>query len=224
MKKEYLLFCSTIGLLATLIMAGCAGGPPTRWEQRYFNIVTNQFTEIVVQTNVIPVTVVKTNVLQITNLLGVTQFTTNIIPVFEYRTNVATVTNITEAYQYTPGAGAQSIKEVGGAIGNLFGVGGIVTTALGGLFGLWAQMRSSRRYRTAGSLAQTIETLRTFVKTLPNGVAYDQAFVNWMQSKQAEAGVLTDVVALLEREVSNPDAKQAVHNVQNLITALQNQT
>lgn len=203
MKKRHLLIASTIALLVTLFSPGCATKPPTALEQRWFNITTNYVPEVVL----------KTNYVTITNLQGG----------ITVQRNLSAETNLVEQYQYTPGSRAQQVKEVGGAVGNLFGVGGLVTTGLGALFGLWAQVRSSRRYRTAGSLAQTIETLRVFVKGLPNGAAYDTAFVQFMQSKQAEAGVLQEVVSLLEKEVSNPDAKEAAQNVQNLITALRSQ-
>jgi len=230
MKKNWLLLAAALtfgcGLVA-MIFTSCASRPPTAFERRWFDVVTNP-PVVVVVTNTIPVTLYRTNQVEltVTNVQGVVEIQTNhiVIPIVSYQTNLVSITNEAESYVLTPGAGAAEIGQVGGAIGNLFGVGGIVTTALGGLFSLWGYIRSKKNYATAGNLAQTIETLRQFVRTLPNGGIYDNALVQWMQQHQAEAGVLNQVISLLEREVSNPDARIAAEHVAAAIRALQNPT
>lgn len=225
MKPKPLLLLSAAVLFLAAVLIGCASKPPTALEQRWFNIVTNP-PVIEVRTNIIPVTVFQTNQVPVflTNVTGVTEVKTNYVavPVTVYQTNLATVTNVPESYVYTPGAGAKVIQETGGAVGNIFGVGGLVSTALGGLFSIWAFMRSRKNYVTAANIAQTVETVREFVKQLPNGSTYDNALVQWMQLNQANAGVMQQVVTLLQREVSNPEARVAAQQVLNTIDALKN--
>jgi len=220
-------------LLLSLFFAGCATRPPTSAEQGFFNI----------QTNYVPVVQIKTNVFDVfqTNTVVVTQ--TNVIsspnlpaPIFQvvYKTNEAimitqqtntvTITNqLAAGYVYTPGPGAKVIQEVGTGVGNIFGVGGIVGTALGALFSLWGYVRSKKSLLTATNLAQTIETIREFVKSLPNGSTYDNELINWMTTNQANAGVLQDVLKLLENQVSNPDAKEGAAHIASIIEALKAQ-
>lgn len=226
--KRYLSITAAAVLFVLGIVAGsligCAS-PPTKFEQGLFNITTNYGTPVVVvKTNVIPVTLVQTNFLVITNVQGVLEFKTNYLPVFTYQTNTVTVTNTPESYAYAPGAGAKNIQETGGAVGNIFGVGGLVTTALGALFSLWGYVRSSRQYATSSNLAQTIETMREFIKQLPNGATMDNELVNWIQANQANAGVLRNVISLLAAQTSNADARVAAEEIQKTIDALTAQT
>lgn len=206
--KKYYAVIAAFGAIAIgtiiILLAGCATKPPTQFEQRMFNI----------ETNIIPVLVVRTNVVIVTNLVGVTEFQTNIV----------TTVKTNESYVYKPGAGAQEIAQTGGAIGNFFGAGGVVSTGIMGLFSIWGYLRSKKNYVTAANLAQTVETVREFVKALPNGAAYDTALVQFMQTHQAESGVLNQVLALLQREVSNPDAKIAADHILKLLNSLQGLT
>ncbi len=209
-------------VLALILLHGCATRPPTKLEQGLFNIETNYQPMLVVKTNVITVTTVQTNVVPVTNTIGVIQYQTNLVPLLVYQTNTVISTNMQESYLYTKGEGAQRIQDAGGMIGNLFGAGGVVTTGLGALFGLWGYLRSKKSLVTAANIAQTVETMREFVKQLPGGVQYDNELVNWMQAHQADAGVLNQVIALLQQQVSNPDARVAAQQVMDTIRALKN--
>lgn len=219
-----LITLNSVLLLSTLMELGCASRPPTKFEQGVFDIKTNIVPVIEVKTNIIPVTIVQTNVVTVTNEIGVLDFKTNLVPVFLYETNVVTTTNLVESRVLTPGAGAKKIQEVGGAVGNIFGVGGLVSTGLGALFGIWGYLRSKKSLLTAGNLSQTIETMREFIKTLPNGQQYDNELVNWMTTNQANAGVLQSVLGLIQEQVDNRDAKDAAAHIQNIIQALQSST
>jgi len=210
------------GLIGLSIFVGCASRPPTRFEQGLFNIETNQIPIVVLRTNIFDVTVVRTNAVTVTNTVGVVEWQTNIIPVVVQQTNTMIVTNTQEAYLYHPGEGAKNIQEVGTTVGNLFGVGGMTGTALGALFSLWGYWRSKKSLVTAGNIAQTVETMREFVKSLPNGATYDNELVNWMQAHQADAGVLNQVMTLLKTQVNNQDAKVAAQQVMDTINALKN--
>lgn len=217
-----LLFAFGIFTLPVWLSA-CASKPPSPWEQHYFNFTTNP-PVVTVQTNVIPITVYRTNEVTqtVTNVQGVTQLVTNLVPVqvTAYLTNTVAVTN-PPTYNATPNQTAlQPIKDTAGAVGNIFGVGGIATTAVSLLAGLWAWVRSKKTYTTAANLAQVIETTRSFIQQLPNGQTYDAALVQWMQGHQAETGTLQQVVDLLANEVSNRDAVVAAEHVRQTIAAL----
>lgn len=203
--------------------SGCASKPPTALEQRWFTVTTNP-PVLAVVTNVFQVTQFKTNevTLTVTNTQGVTEFKTNvtIVPVSVTQTNVGFVTNTPETYNFAPNQNARNVGEVGGAVGNLFGVGGLVTTGIGVLFSLWGYVRSKKSNVTAANIAQTVETMREFIKGLPNGAAYDNELVNWMQAHQAEQGVLNQVLNLLATQVSNADARVAADQVRATLAAL----
>lgn len=222
MKKT--IVSSFAVLTLAVILIGCASKPPSAFEQAHFTIVTNP-PVISVTTNVIPVTLFKTNevVQTVTNVLGVTEFKTNVVPVSYQvlQTNVSLVTNQPETYRLTPKPEAiQPYKDVAGAAGNLFGVGGLASTAVGIFFSLWGFLRSKKNYATAADLAQIIETVRTFVQQLPNGSTYDTALVQFMQAHQAESGTISQVLTLLQNEVSNPDAKVAAEHIRAVINSL----
>lgn len=197
-------------LLACVSLAGCSiigknPKPPSPLESGIFNVTTNYVPVVV------PVTEYRTNTVQVTqtvtNTQGVIQsvitYLTNTVPVTTYQTNIV------QQYAYANGPGAQTAQTVAGTIGALFGAGGITTTAVSALLALWGYLRSSKNYATAANTAQLVEVLRQFVKSLPNGAAYDAALTQFMTQHQSEAGVLANVVQILANDVSNPDAKVA---------------
>lgn len=230
MKKNYRLILAAIALSLGVLcvsLAGCATKPPSKFEQAYFNIITNP-PVISVITNVIPFNVYQTNVVPVimTNVQGVLEIRTNVtvVALTQYQTNTIVLTNAPESYVFTPGAGAAQVRAVGTEVGNIFGVGGIVGTGIGMLFSLWGYVRSRKSNLTAVNIAQTVETMREFIKSLPNGQTYDNELVNWMQQNQANAGVLQSVIGLISQEVSNPDAKEAARQIQQIISSLQGLT
>lgn len=221
--KSYIAIAAMAIILGIilLIIEGCATKPPTAFESRLFTVTTNPPVVSVI-TNVIPITVYQTNLVPVTNALNVIELRTNVVQIPFFQTNLITVTNEAATYNFKPGPGAAEIQRVGGEVGGLFGVGGLVTTALGAFFSLWGYIRSKKNYATATNIAQTVETLREFIKALPNGATYDSQLVQWIESNQARAGVLQDVLAILQREVSNPDARAAAQQIQLIISNLQN--
>lgn len=190
--KNTIICLGTVGLISLLVqLAGCHSFP-TKTEQKLFTV----------QTNYVPVT----NLLVTTNPDGT--LSTN--PVITQ----------TEKYQYLPGKGEASITAIGTETGNVFGVGGLVGTAIGVVFGAWRWIRSSKAAKVANTLAQEIELVREFVKNLPNGAAYDSELVNWLQQHQAEAGVLQSVLKILRDEISNAEAKGSASEVIEAIESL----
>jgi hypothetical protein len=115
-------------------------------------------------------------------------------------------------------AGIQSA----GTVVNTFlpGIGGLVTTGLTALIGLYGYLRSSKNYNTGVALTQEIQTIRNFIQSLPNGATYDAALMQFAQAHQADAGVLNNVIAMLASETSNPDARAAAQGVITTINSL----
>lgn len=187
---ESLAVLVSVGTLA-VVLQGC-GSVPTKTEQKLFTV----------QTNYVPVT----NLLVTTNPDGT--LATNPVVIRE------------EKYNLLPGKGEIAITQIGTETGNVFGVGGIVGAALGALFGAWRWFRSSKSEKVANTLAQEIELVREFVKTLPNGNVYDSELVNWIQKHQAEAGVLQSVIKILRDEINNDEAKGSVSQVIEAIESL----
>lgn len=188
--KKILAFLA-IPLLVGTVWIGCAG-TPTKLETKLFNI----------QTNYVPVT----NAVIVTNPDGTR--TTNLVP------------GVTPIYVYAKGPGETQVTQIGTDVGNVFGVGSLVGGAAGVLFGLWRWVRSNKVAQTAGDLAQNIETIREFIKQLPNGATYDSVLVNWLTQHQAEGGVLNEVIGILKNQVNNPEAKAAADQVMATITDL----
>lgn len=204
-----------------LLFSGCQNPKPlSSFERHFLNEETNYVPVLHVVTNVVPV--YQTNMVTVlqTNQVGQTVLHTNEVVETVWHTNVVINTTTNEEYKVTPNGTATAITQVGGTVGNLFGAGGLVSTALAGVFGIWASIRSSRRYDTAAVLAQNVQQLRAFVQALPNGATYDTALTNFMQTHQADAGVLNQVLTLIQSEVKNSDAQFAAQSVIATINAL----
>jgi uncharacterized protein YukE len=213
MRYPKLALCGVFSLCLTVIV-GCSlfsnGAPPTKAEQAIYNVRTNYLEVVVPRTNFVPVTVL------VTNTQGVTAYQTNIVPV------VIQGTNEVPQYTYAPKPGTTTGVQVAGTAINTFfpGIGGLVSTGLTALVGLWGYIRSSKNYNTGAALAQEVQTIRQFVQGLPNGATYDAAFTQFLQAHQADANVLNQVVNLINNEVSNSDAQVAAQQIQQTIAAL----
>lgn len=216
---SFTLFTATIAIL----FSGCAG-TPTKFEQKIFDIQTNYVPVLVLKTNTVWQTNTEVKTITVTNTQGVIvpMTVTNTVTIPQY--SLVTVTQQIPQYEYKPSAMAMSAQATAGTIGNLAapGVGGSIAT---GMFGLilagWSWLRSSRATKTAINSSQVIETMRELLKTMPNGKQYDAVLTQWMQQHQADAGVLSNVLDILENNVSNNDAKNVVQQLQSALTELQ---
>lgn len=191
--KTKLTIIGTVSVL--LLVAGCSafksGAPPTALEQKLYQVDTN-FT-------LIPTRVTNT-------VAGVS--------------TVSTQDVATPQYVYHNGPGVRGAQEIGTTIGNLFGVGGLVGTGIGALASLWGWVRSSKWKGTGATLAQSIETMREFVKGLPNGGVYDNALTQWLQQHQADTDTIKQVMDLLENNVQNDSAQIAAQQIKAIIGQL----
>ncbi len=218
------LCCSFLqAAVCSVLFAGCAT-PPTGVESKLFRIETNYVDLVETRTNLVYLTNTVTAVETRTNTLGEVQpvFVTNYVsvpvPV------VTLVTSTVPAYAYTQGTNSAAAVQTAAAIGNLVapGIGGQIAGAVAGLFfSGWCWLRSSRATKVAQNSAQVIEAAREVLKSLPNGKAYDSELVSWMQQHQAESGVLNSVLELLEKNVSNRDAKYTAEQIRTAVAALQ---
>jgi hypothetical protein len=179
-------------------------------------VSVTSYTNTVIQTNTVPVTV--------TNVIGTI---TNVVvieatePVTNY--TVTIITNITPQFFYSGlSSNGLAVQDTVTAIGNLAGGwGGLAGTIVGALAAIWGWVRSSAKSKTAGQLAQVIETAREIIKTVPNGAEYDAELVRWMMKHQAEAGTMTTVLSLLKNVVDNDSAKQVAGQLIGFIKAAQ---
>ena len=178
-------------LLLSALITGCASAP-TRLEQKLFDIRTNQIPTVTLVTNIVPVYADSGNPSGVAGS-----------PI-AWRTNVTVTTNFAEAYTYTPSATAARVASAANFLGPWGQLAGMV---LGGLIGAYGILRSSRAAKTAGVLAQVIETGRQVLQSTPQGQTLDQQWKTWMIQHQAEQGVISDVVKLLNQVVDEPSAK-----------------
>ena len=200
-----------VSSLMLALLVGCsslATKSPTAVERMLYDTHTNYVDVYKVITNYQAVT--------FTNILDQVVTTTN--PV------VAMVTNVVAEYTITPKATVVATVGAAGTATNVFypGIGTIASTGIVALLGLWAWFRGRSNTTAANNatvtLAQEIETIKEFILTLPKGAAYGQAITNWLQTHQVQTGVASQVVSILQSEVSNPDALAALKDIQTAIT------
>ena len=219
-----------LSIACALVFVGCAPlganpTPPTAFEKDLYNVQTNQ----------VPLVAWHTNEVTLTNTVTVTKTNEAGAPITVTNTVVVTkevpvlVTNTVPAYTLTPNDTVKSIAQAAGSIGNavLPGAGDAIALGLLALVGFWGHLRSYKASKTvatqtatSAALAQEIETVREFIKTLPSGTKYDQVITGFLQDNQVSVGVAQQVLDLLRTEVSNPEAKVAAGELQNIIAAI----
>lgn len=223
--KPAVISCSLLGIFVLCCgFPGCQTSPPTKMEQGMFDIVTN--TVVVVKTNMVTLTntevvqITVTNVDHTTKVTDVTNYTQVVVPV--------QVTNKTETYDYgAPSARTQAQKEmvtsIVGTGANMVapGSGELVKTVTTGLItgglALWAWIRGNGHKNAAAQLTQVVETGREIIKAVPGGEKYDAAYLQWMKDHQTETGVANLIGKLVEKNVSNDQAKGAVQSIMDVI-------
>jgi hypothetical protein len=221
--KLWPLAAAAMALSALMLASGCKligtdTSAPNAVEKQIFTTVTN-WVQVPVQT---------TNTTFTTNI--VTQFQTNTVgqivtvtnQVVQPQYNLVWVTNEIPQYENTVSDRTKATVTGAGGVLNYFfpGAGAAASTGVLALLGLWAQLRSGKRKDTSVALAQEVETIREFIKTLPSGAKYDTAITQFLQSHQMQAGVANEVLGILKSQVSNPDAKAAIEEIQGTLKAV----
>ena len=204
--------CVSATVFVGCSMFGANPSAPTKAESLLYTTQTNYVPVVVPSyvTNQQVITTVTTN--------NVTVTVTNVVPV-----TVAAQTNQVPTYTETLKPGVAGAVQSGGGILNMLfpGVGSIATNAVLALLGAWGYARSSKLGNTTSALTQEIEVARQLLQSIPgNGSALDAAFVNFIQSHQADAGVLQQVMNTIAAEVSNKDASTAASQIAQTVAAL----
>jgi hypothetical protein len=217
--KSKVFNLTLVSVSAALAVAGCKmfganPTPPTYTEAHLFDITTNSVPQVVFKTNVVD----SVNIVTVTNAVGVAVLTTN----FFNSTNVVTTTNQVMSYDYQPKTETVATIQAVGAVSSPFtaGWGTMVGSALIGLYGLWAHLRSTKSTNTSLALTQEIEAIRDFILTLPQGAKIDTAVTTFMQQHQTEAGVAQQVLSLIEGNSSNATVTGVAAELQTLINTL----
>lgn len=223
MNKFQKIFWAVL-LLAGLVIINFTGcmSTPHAWETKFFDIETNTVPQIVLKTN----QVYQTNIVERTDVqtnwvAGIPEV--KLLPVKETvitsEAHVTVSTNFDVTYTYHANTNASAIGQTAGNIANLVapGSGGIVTTALAGLAALWAGLRSRKLKKTAGVLAQGIEIYGEVTKSIgTTGASVDRNVKQLLQKHQVEAGVVDEVLRLIDKNVDNSDAKEAADALKQL--------
>jgi hypothetical protein len=217
--KTPLIGLSILALVSLTACGSLTSSPPLPVEAKLFNIQTNLTPQVQMQTNV--VTVRETNVVTVINPLTQVQYQTNQVTVQTVATNIVTVTNEVPSYVFTPKAAVTNDAAIIGTVANGFlpGFGGLITTGITGLLGLWATLRTkSQGNQVAANLAQAIETARSVIKSLPNGATVGSQFDDFLVQHQTDANLLNEIAPLVDKYV-NPDAAQgAATKIIQLVT------
>jgi len=205
-KTRFAIGAALALLLGTVIGCAALSSPPTAAEHLAYDVVTNYVD--------VPVIKQVVEVVTVTNTIGQTVTETNRV----YETNIVSQ----PVYDLTPKAAVTAGIQTGGAALNVVapGIGSMVSAGLLALLAIWGHIRGYNGANTSQSLAQEIETMREFISSLPNGAKYDTAIVQFLQSHQMENGVAQSVLKILNNNVSNPDAKAALTEINATLTQL----
>ena len=217
--KKLLLSLPILCLAALTACSALTSAPPTKVESALFDIKTNYVPVVAVQTNV--VTVTQTNMVTVRNPVTEVMYQTNQVSVVSVGTNTVTVTNLVPAYDFTVKTNVSNDVSAIGAVASTFfpGFGGLISTGIAGLLGLWATMRTkSQGNQIAANLTQAIQTARSVIKSLPNGAAIGAQFDNFLVQHQTDANLLDEIGAIVDSTVNNDQAQGAATKIINLIT------
>lgn len=222
--KHHRLFYSSlwaIGLLAVTLafwlLAGCASV-----DRALYNVETNWTPHVFVQTNIIsitntvpvPVVVIQTNTVTVTNAAGVASAViqtnvynvTNLATVLTYQTNVFLMTNQVAAAQLVDRPSTETaVGGVAGAVGSLWGFGGLASTGVLGLLHLY---RNIRNRQLNAAFVQAIQTSRELLATT-QGEQAKAAYTNWLIQHQTATRVISAVSKMVPDLVDNPAAREA---------------
>jgi hypothetical protein len=223
-----LILC--VGLLGCKLF-GSNPAPPSAFERTLFDVITNHVTQTNILQVPVPVyttqfvTVTATNVTQVPGQPPVVVIITNVTPervVDHYITNTLQVPVTNETYTLaTKESTKTGVQGIGSLVSTLYpGIGGLVSMGILAALGGWAQLRGNKQANTSVALSQEIETVRNFIKMLPNGTQYDNALTQFMQTHQLEAGVVQNVLSILNNKIKNEDARTAANEISDALGAL----
>lgn len=200
-------------LFAIPLLTGCNlfgknAAPPTAFDRKAFDVVTNIVYKVENVTNHIPIydTNYQVEVITITNEQNVVKqvFATNYIPIINFSNQVVTVTNRVEQYDYShPSQTSQTVSSIAGTLSNMGmpGIGSLVSMGIIGALGIYGKLRGNK---TSAALAQGIETARSVLLETPQGQELDAKYKAWLIQNQSAAGVLNAVTSILNKSGNTP--------------------
>lgn len=217
-----------LGLLLAFVY-GCAS-TPTGLDRAFADVQTNYVPVLVLRTNIVELTQTNTVVqtVTVTNQVGqpVPVFLTNTVNNVTYQTNVVLATNIVPQYVLTASTNTTATASIVGGVVNGFvpGVGGLVTTGLLGLLSIFLGVRN-RQFagqndalsQSAGVLTQIIETGREVLSKTPQGQQAADAFTAWMVSHQAETNTIAAISQIVKANTDNTQAQAAADQILALV-------
>lgn len=218
--KTPIRYMAAIATAALLSFTACAplGSPPNTTERALFQTVTNhvEVIETVIKTNEVTVL----NIVHQTNEVGAIVTVTNHVVETQYA--LVTITNLVPSYVHTVSDSTrESVSTLGSVINTFFpNIGTTAVYGVLGLLGIWAQYRSARSGRTSQTLSQEMQTVLSFIESLPNGAMYKKAVTTWLQSHQIEQEAIGDVLNLIKTYVDKPLATQSVDEIMKALNAL----
>jgi len=218
-------------LLLPFLFVGCklfgtGAAQPNSFETNFFALSNAVIPRVVQQTNTVYQTNYTLMVVTVTNQVNGTPTIvtlTNMVPVYQTNQLVTTATNYVTVPQLVPGAGSGATTGVVDAVGSLFGVGGLATTILAGLFAAYLKARNNAlagnadaATQTNSVLAQNIQTVMSVLTATPQGQALLPQVKAYLMKHQAEAGVIEQVA----EAVKTVDPLKAQDSAQAIIDAL----
>lgn len=223
-----------VGVVMAVALTGCSS-TPTRFDQAMFTVTNvpmvtvRAITNVVTVTNTVPVEVVRTNTLLVTNVLN------EVIPTYVTVTNTVERQVVSQETNVTP-AGAtilvpqlagrsgtgEAIVQGTGAVAGLWGFGALAIAVASGIGNAYQRLRNRQMAAAAvgmtqaaatantvsGVLTQNIETLLEILKTT-QGQQMAPLVKNYLMAHQTEEGVVQTVAQLVANSVDNQAAKES---------------
>lgn len=141
-----------------------------------------------------------------------TNYVTSVLPQVLTNGTVVAVTNQVPVYRLVPSPStAAAIQGVGFGVGSLFGLGGVLSALLAGLYNVYASARSKK---VTAALVQGTETVLEVIRTAPNGSALRDQAVAFLEKQQQAAGVV-ETIAKAVQAVDTRSARTAAQEVRN---------
>jgi hypothetical protein len=141
-----------------------------------------------------------------------TNYVSSVLPQVLSNGTVVAITNQVPVYRLVPSAGTEAaLQGVGFGVGSVFGLGGVLSAVLAGLYNLYA---SARNRKVTRALVQGTETVLEVLKAAPEGSTLRERAVTWLETQQKAAGVVEEIAKAV-RNVDTRSARAAAQEVRD---------
>ena len=139
-----------------------------------------------------------------------TNYVASVIPQVLSNGTVVAITNQVPVYRLVPSAGTEAaLHGIGFGVGGMFGLGGVLSAVLAGLYSFYASARNSK---VTAALVQGTETVLEVIKAAPEGSALRERAVTWLEQQQKAAGVVEEIAKAV-RNIDTRSARDAAQEV-----------